>query len=307
MAQRQINSIQDGPRLTVSAIVKNPTLIQARMRSMLANQFIIDSLLRTLPPTQSGAYIYEEGTPLFADGEAEIVEEFGEIPTISGSIGERKVALTIKRALAVLVSQEMVNRNSIDKVNTQLRQVRNTMIRTWDNAFFNALLNHPDVPTMAAAGPWDTASAKIRTDLAEARGVIEDATFAGQAENYYDFNPDTLVIGKSTRTDLIQSDDFMKAYSDKLVDQSPAYTGTLPGTFVGLNILVSRTMDRLAPGKALLLERRTVGGIGDERALRTTPLYEDRPRETWRADTVRQSAIVIDQPKAAVWITGVAS
>jgi len=305
MAQRSIVGVQDGPRLTVSAIIKQPTLIPARMRSLLANQFITDSLLRSLPRTTSGAYIYEEGTPLFADGDAAIVEEFGEIPYITGSVGERKVAVTVKRALALRISQEMVNRNDIDKVNKQQTQIKNTMIRTWDNAFFGALLNHPDVPTIAATAAWSAVGAKIRTDIAEATAVIEEATFPGQTENYYDFSPNTLVIGRATRTDLIQSDDFAKAYTDALVTEAPAYTGTLPGQFVGLNILVSRTLDRLAPGKALLLEAKTIGGIGDERPTSTTPLYEDKPRESWRSDTVRQSAIVIDQPKAGIWITGV--
>lgn len=307
MATRKIQSVQDGPRLTVSAIVKQPTLIQRRIVSLLENQFIVDSLLRRLPPTQSGAYVYEESTPLFADGEAAIVEEFGEIPVISGQVGERKVAMTIKRALAMLISQEMVNRNDIDRVNTQTKQIVNTMIRTWETAFFMSLLNHPDVPTMAASAAWDDPTSKIRYDIAEGTSVIEDAGMADQAGNYFGFSPNTLVIGKRTRTDLITSDDFMKAFSDKLVDQSPAYTGTLPGNFVGLNVLVSRELDRLAPGKALLLERGTVGGIGDERPLRTTPLYEKRETETWRSDTVRQSAIVLDQPKAALWITGVRS
>ena len=304
MATTKVVSVQDGPRLTVSALIKNPTVIQKRLIQMMENQFIIDSLLRRLPPTDSGVYEYHESTPLFADGEAEIVEEFGEIPTISGRVGERKVAYTVKRALALLVSVEMRNRNNIDRVNTQQVQIKNTMIRTWETAFFRVLLNHPDVPTLAATAAWDTAGSKIRTDLSEGIALIEDAT-TGEAQNYLGFTPDTLVIGKRSRTDLIQSDDFMKAYSDKLVDKSPAYTGTLPGNFVGLNILVSREMDRLAPGRALLLQRGVVGGIGDERPLHVTPLIEDPNRETWRSNTIRQSAIVIDQPKAAAWITGV--
>jgi len=158
---------------------------------------------------------------------------------------------------------------------------------------------------MPVSVAWDQANSKIRHDIAEATSVIEDSGPEGQAENYFGFSPDTLVIGRRTRTDLITSDDFMKAYSDKLVDQSPAYTGTLPGNFVGLNVMVSREMDRLAPGRALLLERNTVGGIGDERPLRVTPLYERRENESWRSDVVRQSAIVLDQPKAALWLTGV--
>ena len=306
MPTKAIVSVQDGLRVTVAAMVKSPTIIPARIVSDLQQEFIVDFLLRKLPRTASGSYEYNESTPLFADGDAEIVEEFGEIPTIGGKMGERKIAFTVKRALALMVSQEMVNRNNVDRVNTQIKQIRNTMVRTWETAFFLALLNHPDVPTMPASFPWGGATAKIRVDLAEGRKLISKAAPASDPDNYYGFKANTLIIGEDTETDLITSDDFAKVWKDTpFVKEGPEYTGTLPGSFVGLKIMRSREMDRLAPGKALLLEAKTVGGIGDERPLSSTPLYADKPRETWRTDTVRQSAVVLDQPKAALWISAV--
>lgn len=307
MATQKVVSVQDGPRITVAAMVKNPTVIPARVIQAMQQQFIVDSLLRRLPPTDSGMVQYDESTPLFADGNAEVVEEFGEIPTIGGRLGARKVAFTVKRALAILVSQEMVNRNNVDRVNKQIKQVANTMIRTWETTFFQAILNHPDVLSYNAPLDWGSATAKIRFDLTEAGLLIENAAPAEDLDNYYGFTPDTLVIGKRSKADLITSDDFNKVFrnSDRLAEQSPEYKGTLVSNFYGLRILVSRELDRLAPNKALLLESKTLGGISDERPTRATPLYPDRPRETWRSDTVRQSAVVIDQPKAAVWINGV--
>lgn len=308
MATQKVVSVQDGPRVTVAAMVKNPTVIPARVISDLQQQFIVDALLRKLPSTDSGMVQYDESTPLFADGDAEVVEEFGEIPTIGGRLGARKVAFTVKRALAILVSQEMVNRNNVDRVNKQIKQVRNTMVRTWETQFLLALLNHPDVEEYPVAAPWDDPLAKMRMDLSEAALLIEDAAPADDLDNYYGFEADTVVIGKRTKADLIQSDDFNKVFRQSpLADKAPEYKGTLPGEFYGYQFLVSREMDRLAPGKAILLEKKTVGGISDERPLRATPLYEDKPRETWRSDTVRQSAIVIDQPKAAVILSGLAS
>lgn len=301
-----IVSVQDGPRVTVASLVKQPTVIPARIIKDLQQEFIVDALLRKLPATQSGAYHYHESTPLFADDDAAIVAEFGEIPTVTGRIGQRKVAFTVKRALALMVSQEMVNRNDIDRVNTQVKQIRNTMVRTWETAFLNALFAHPDVNTMATALPWDNPAATIRQDLVDASTEIEDAAPADDTDNWFGFYPDTLVIGHATRNALLVSDDFASAYTDMQSKEAPAYTGTLPGRFFNVDqIMVSREMDRLQPDKAILLERRTIGGIGDERPLRSTPLYEDKPRETWRADTVRQSAIVLDQPKAACIITNI--
>jgi hypothetical protein len=301
-------SAQDGPRITVASMVKQPTLIPRRIIRDLEQEFIVNDLLRKLPPTQSGQYAYEESEPLFADGDAAIVEEFGEIPTIGGRVGQRKVAFTVKRALAMKVSQEMINRNNIDRVNKQIRQIRNTMVRTWETAFLQALLAHPDLNSVAAGTPWDDPGATIREDLVEATGEIENSAPADDTDNYFGFSPNTLVVGHAVRDALMLSDDFNKAYVDNKADESVLYTGRLPGRFFNVDaIMVSREMDRLADGGStgILLERKTVGGIGDERPLRATPMYEDKPRETWRSDTVRQSAIVIDQPQAACLITNI--
>lgn len=311
-----IASQSDGPRLTVNSMVKNPTIIPRRILKMLNNEFIADALLRKLQPTESGVYLFEESTPLFAEGDAPIVGEFGEIPVISGRMGARKVAVTVKRALGVRVSIEMRNRNTVDKVNTQTVQVKNTFVRTWETAFLNALLLHPDVHSIPAGATWDDPAAAIREDLVEATAAIENSALdpAVPTEDFFGFSPNTLVIGRAVRDALMLSDDFNKGYKDNTQNENVNYTGKLPGHFFNVDaIMVSREMDRLAPTSAVLLERGTVGGIGDERPLNSTPLYPEGngpnggPTESWRSDTVRQSAVVIDQPLAACIIEDVLS
>ena len=302
-----IASQSDGPKITVAGMTKNPTIIPRRILSTLQNQFIADDVLRRLPPTQSGTYLYEESTPLFAEGDAPVVGEFGEIPLISGRVGARRVAVTVKRALGLQISIEMKNRNNIDKVNTQVTQIKNTFIRTWETAFVNGLLLHPDIHHITAGAAWDDPASAIREDLIEGTNAIENSSLDDAPnEDFFGFSPNTLVIGRNVRDALMLSDDFNKAYVDNKADESILYTGKLPGRFFNVDaIMVSREMDRLSPDGALLLERKTVGGIGDERPLRSTPMYEDPNRESWRSNTVRQSAIVIDQPKAACLIENV--
>ena len=304
---KSIASQSDGPRLTVATMTKEPTLIPRRILSTLENQFIADDILRRLPPTQSGTYLFDESTPLFAEGDAPVVGEFGEIPLISGRVGARRVAVTVKRALGLQISIEMRNRNDVDKVNTQITQIKNTFVRTWETAFVNALLQHPDIHRMSAGAAWDSVGSAIREDLIEGTNLIENSSLDGAAnEDFFGFSPNTMVIGRNVRDALMLSDDFNKAYVDNKADESILYTGKLPGRFFNVDaFMVSREMDRLSPKGALLLERKTVGGIGDERRLQSTPMYEDKNRETWRSNTVRQSAVVIDQPKAACLIENV--
>lgn len=302
----KIVSAQDGFKLTVNAMVKDPTLIPARIISDLQQMFITDAVLRRLPPTTSGIYEYQQSTPLFADGSAAIVEEFGEIPVITGRAGDRLAAYTVKRALAMMVSQEMINRNDIDAVNTRIRQIRNTMVRAWETTFLTAVFTLA-TNTQAAVGSWSGVSSKIRTDLALGMKKVGDAAPTTDPDNYFGFEADTLIIGRQSRTDLMTNSDFNAAFASQgpLATKNTGYTGELPGEFFGVNIMVSRELDRLYPGKALLVQRKIIGGIGDERPMRATELYPDRPRETFRSDLVRQSAVVIDQPGAACIITGV--
>lgn len=313
MATR-IASQSDGPKMSVATMTKNPTVIPRRILSTLQNQFIVDDVLRRLPPTQSGAYVFEESTPLFAEGDAPVVGEFGEIPVISGRVGARKVAVTVKRALGLRVSIEMKNRNQIDKINTQITQIKNTFVRTWETAFLLGLLNHPDIHRITAGAAWDDPLSAIREDLIEGTNAIENSTLdpALVTEDFFGFSPDTLVFGRNVRDALMLSDDFNKAYVDNKADENIAYTGKLPGRFFNVDaLMVSREMDRLAPNDALLIQRKVVGGIGDERPLNSTPLYPEGngpnggPRESWRTDTVRQSGLVIDQPFAACLIEDV--
>lgn len=301
----RVQSVQDGQRITVSALVKQPRLIQARMLRMLQQQFITDALLRSVGAVPSGNLIYNESTPQFADNGEEIVEEFGEIPLAMGSLGQPKAVRTVKRALGLKVSQEMINRNAIDRVNTQMRQIRNTLVRSWEDAFLRALLSHPDLHVVAAAALWDGSTSKIRFDVAEAgRAIIRSASDGDGGDNRFGFNPDTLVIGEETEFDFLQSDEIAKLFTGTLAPQNPQYTGTFPQKLGKYTVMKSWRLDRIAPGSALLLERGTVGGYGDERPTWVTPMYKTNENETWRSDTGRQGLVFIDQPKAACLITG---
>lgn len=302
MATR-IQSVQDGQRITVNTLIKNPTVIPRRIVRMTEQAFLVDSILRKVGSLPSGVVMYNESTPLFADQDVEVVAEYGEIPAAMGSEGAPKAAISVKRALAIKISEEMRLRNQMDRVNTQLTQVRNTMVRAWEDAFLIQVLNHPSVGTVAATTAWDSATSKIRFDIGEAAKRITQAASDVQANNRFGFSPDTLVIPENTKWDFLQSDEVNKVFQNNpLASQAPVYTGELPGRFYGMKVVTSW---RLPDNKAILLQAGLVGGIADERPMNATDLYEDRPRETWRSDVVRQSAVFLDQPKAACIITGI--
>lgn len=312
MPSYPIVSAQDGLRLTVNQMAKAPTTIPRLVIQKMDQQFLTDAVLRKGSPAPSGVVLFWESTPLFANTSVAIIEEFGEIPSIGGSLGTPRSVRTVKRGGAVKVSWEMRNRNDLDGLNTQIEQVRNTMVQAWEDAFLAALIGNANVLTTNASTTWDSVSSTMRKDINAARFAVKNAAADAAGTNKFGFVPDTLLISTETETDFLNSAEIQTVFQGNLADESLKYTGKLPSKFMGLDVLVSWRLDNYLPNGAILLQRKRVGGISDERPLQATPLYSERGEsgmggatETYRTDVTRSSAVFIDQPKAACLITGV--
>lgn len=306
-----IISAQDGPRLTVSMMLKSPTLIPKRILQVQDQSYLVDAVLRKASDAPSGAVIYFQSTPLFSNDDPQVLDEFGEIPTTNGSLGTPLVARVVRRALGLRVSKTMVDRNNVDAVNTQIVQIRNTMVRAWEDAFFSALVANASVQVITTDTSWQSASSHIRRDVNAAKYVIKNAAADAAGKQKFGFIADTLVISTETETDFLDSSEVSLPYVGNIADENLLYTGKLPNKFLGLDVLVSWRLTVYAPSAALVLQRNIVGGISDERPLSATPMYGEGngpnggPTESWRTDTTRASAIFIDQPFAACFIAGV--
>lgn len=313
------NFSQQGYRVTVNAMLNDPLFVRARLLDISRNQFMMESLLRNAGANNSGVVVYNESESLYADEDPSIVAEGAEIPLVTVSQGIQKAAFGVKTALGIYITRETRDRNRVDTVIGDINKVKNTFVRMWERRMFQALTSAA-VPALPIASPptsggaalgWNNPAANIRMDVLRAIRAVREANQSGatpgpNVDDYLGFEPDTLVM--STRTEALffgnQSvvDVYKNNGSSTLGDRQPLYTGTLEKTFMGLSVMTSRFM---ADDIVWVMERKTVGGWSDERPLGVTPLYEDKPRETWRADAVRNSVIFVDQPKAAVKLTGI--
>lgn len=306
-----IISVQDGPRLTVSLLLKSPTLIPKRILNMMDQQFLVDSVLRKGSDAPSGAVVFFQSTPLFSNDNPQVVDEFGEIPTTNGSLGTPLVARTVRRAIGLRVSKTMVDRNNVDAVNTQIVQIRNTMVRSWEDAFFSAMVANTSTQVVTTGTAWGASGSHIRQDVNAAKFLIKNAAADAAGNQKFGYVPDTLVISTETEFDFLNSTEVSTPYVGNIADQNLLFTGKLPNKFLDLDVLVSWRLANYAPSGALVCQRQVLGGISDERPLQATPMYGEGngpnggPTESWRTDTTRASAIFIDQPLAACWIAGV--
>lgn len=290
----------DGPRITVNDWLKDPLLIPTYILDLMDQGFLADAVLRSAGSAPAGVVRFHESTPLYADSSVVDRAEFAEVQTARTSLGAPNVAYTVEKALAVTISDRDKSRSSIDKLAIRMQQVKNTIIRAWDDVFVQAVLTNANVQTFAASDSWDTASYDIRSDWLSVMKLIEGALDGQGSELGYVC--DTAIINRTTKYDVIRSKDFnAEYYGGDIASENLRYTGKLPQKIMGVDVLMS---PRIPVGKAIFLQRGASGFIADEFGLNATPLYRDEPRKTWRSDVSRMSAVGIDQPKSVVVVTG---
>ena len=294
----------DAPRITVNELLKDPLVIPALILDMTQNEFVMDSVLRMGGAAPSGAVRYSESTPLYADDYPEIRPEFGEVPVVPTSIGIPRVVFTHERAMAIMLSDEMRRRQAVDPVTRQLMQVKNTMVYSWNTAFYSAVVANSSIQTLAVSNTWASAAATIRADLAQACFLIENANIVSPSgvTQWLGFEADTLIINHGTKNTLLQSSTFAAPYIGDIASENLLYTGKLPQKIFNLDVLVSR---QVPAGNAIVMQRKRAGFFADELPYVAGPLYRDEPRKTWRSDTQRASAIGLDQPLAICLLSGV--
>jgi hypothetical protein len=294
----------DGPRITFDALLKDPLVIPELILSMTQNEFIIDAVLRNAGMTASGAVRYAESTPLYADDVPEIRAEFAEVPVVPTSVGTPRVVFTHERAMAILVSDEMRRRQIIDPVTRQLQQVQNTMIYSWNSAFYSAVIANAAIQTLAVSNPWASSNATIRGDIANGVYLVENAQVTSSLgfNSFLGFEADTMIVNHATKNTLLQSSSFAAPYIGDIASESLQYTGVLPNRIFNLDVLVSRQMPT---GNAIIMQRNRAGFVADELPMVASPLYRDEPRKSSRSDVQRASAVGLDQPLALVLLSGI--
>jgi hypothetical protein len=292
-------SAQDGFQITVNDWLKDPTTIPIYVLNMMDQGFLADAVLRPGGSAVSGVVKYYQTTPLYADSNVVNRSEFGEVPVGSGSLGTPLTAFTVEKSMAVVVSDWMRRRESIDALGIKMAQVKNSIIRSWDDAFLQAVIGNSSVQTGAASAHWAISNTDIRSDILTGMKAIESATDANGSILGYEC--DTMIVNLVNKYDIIRSTQFnAEYYGGDIADQNLRYTGKLPQKIMGLNVLAS---PRVPSGTVIFLQSGASGFICDEVPLNATPMYRDEPRKTERCDITRQSAVGIDQPLSVYVLT----
>lgn len=302
-----IVSVNDGPRITVNDLIGNPLLVPTKIKELMLNQFISEALFRNAGANANGLVMYHEGHPTFLESDIQDIAEGAEIPIAAGARGVPIVARATKRGLGVRVSLEMIRENNVGEVQRQITQLRNTFVRA-DDRVARTMLQSSPVPTLAGSNWDDAVNGNPRLDLALAiREVTEAAPAGASAEEWSGFMPDTIVMNPGMLPLLLDNEKFLKVYQGNVAGESLAYTGALPSRIFGLQVIQSMAWPT---DEVTVLQRGVVGFYSDTWPLEITGLYPEGngplggPTQSYRCDATHKRAIALDQPKAAIRLTG---
>ena len=306
----RVGSSYDGPKWTVSQLVKSPTKVPNLIRTLVKDNLLADNLLRKGPNAAGGSVVYEQQVAMYAANGAEIVAEFGEIPMTESPMTIPVTAATTKRGLGFKISKEMETRNDVGRVADEMRMVKNAFQVTWDKVFTNAVTQNPGILTAVASnlasGGWagTGASAGIRKDIANAIYTIQSQQPTGaQNMDRLGYEPDTLIIHPSMVALFIDSNEVNSVFlGSPLASESLRYTGKMPKKFLTLDVV---TNWRMSPNWAVVCQRNAMGFISDEWPLDVTPLRYNEDTQTYRSNITRRSVLAIDNPKSIILINGV--
>lgn len=178
-----IISTTDGPRVSVNDLLKSPKIIPRRIISLLKDQFLADRIFRPGGDAPGGAIQYFTDAPQFPiGGDAGVVNEFGEYPTVTFVDGVPQVAVAVRRGFSMKVSEDMRRRNQVDRVLLQMKQGTNLMIRTFNNLFISSVqgaCNQPLSATGAVGALATPGKLNAVNNTVSGQGPIVGQAFTG--------------------------------------------------------------------------------------------------------------------------------
>ena len=311
-----ITSAFDGPKLTVSQMVEDPTFIPQRVLDGLQHQFLEDLFFRQ-GEDNKGVVAFREAAGAYLADDAEEIAEFGEIPVSSPELGALKSAYGIKTGEAIRISYEMVHENKIDQVETHIKALQKTVIRTGVRATF-AALNAAKVPELQVSAPWT--GGEPDKDLLDAIELVQSATYGDNPDRQYEDDPNTILLHPSSYTKLIRNEKMQRYYIGNAAADNPIFKAADGNALFGglrdielFGMLRVATSRMIPQGAAYVFEQGAPGFKSDTMPLTATSLYSEGgesslggPTMSWRSDVVRKRAIAVDNPRSVVKLTGIA-
>lgn len=290
-----------GDVLTISRFLNSPTAVARRLRTLLEQRYIGDTLLQARLQVSGGAVVYETGETIFTADNPAAVAPGSEYRLTPLGTGTAQVAKTVKWGQDAIITDEAIRRQNIDPVNRAMVKLANQNVKFIDGIALSAISTAVTQNTAAAAAWTSATAAQILSDVALAAANIR------ALNNGYE--PDTVVL-----SDIAWANAYSKLTAAGFLpreDGNPVITGNFP-VIAGMRWLPTPNLP--TAGQVLVVDSKVLGGMADEDLgggyAQVLPGVEaksirDDEKDLWRLRARRVTVPIVIEPNAAWKITGV--
>jgi hypothetical protein len=294
-----------GDTVSISRFLNSPTLVARRLRTILEQRYIADTILSGRYVVSGGAVQYETGESIYTADNPVATSAGSEYALTNLATGTASIAKTVKWGQDSEVTDEAIARQGISPVERALLKLANQNVKFVDSVALSAIASAVTA-TAAAAAAWSTSTAAQKlTDVALAK-----ANIVALNQGY---DPDTVVL-----------DDISYAYAYAsfaaggfLPRETNSQNPILTGSFMqidGMNWLSSPNIP--TAGVVLVLDSKMLGGMADENlggpgyasaggvGVQVKTMREDKT-DSWRLRCRRVTVPIVNEPAAGRKITGV--
>lgn len=298
----------------VSEFLRDPALIVRRMRALSDKTFVGDRILRGRATTASGTVAYEQSESIYAPGDPSTIAPGGEFPTIPIPLVASLREALRKVGQGTEVTVESVRRLRMNVVDRALRKLRNNQTRAFDlRVMAKIAAAFGSIPTVAGSD-WGTA-----TDAAAVRHIFGALAAIEQLQEGY--SPDTVLLDHGKFVEFAGNEKILALLARYRGGEAGAVFDDdviwLPG-FGGGGLTILRQPTGTAITDPLVFDSTQLGSIvrdendpADEDGVGVETRYYNSSEvspagqsEVWRITTKREREPIVQEPQAAVRITG---
>ena len=290
---------------TINRFLRNPTLVQRRLRTLAEQRYIADAILTGRYRAEGGAVLYETGESIFADDDPRAVAPGSEYPITTLGTGDASMAKTVKWGQDTIITDESIARRQMDPVERAFTKLVNENVSYVDSVAISAIASAV-TQTTAAAADWSTATgAQILRDV-----LLAAANIRALNQGY---DPDTVVVDDLNHAYALAAFTSAGFFARENNSDNPALTGGFP-VVGGIRFLP--TPNGVAANTAVVLDSRQLGGMADEdlggpgyvgggpAGVQAKTMRDDE-NDAWRIRVRRVTVPVVVEPAAGWKITGI--
>lgn len=285
------------PQISKSANLRNlvtsATRLESRLNRINEERYIVDYLFNT-SPAEGGGVVYERNTSRnILDREAQAIDDGAEFPKLNSGNPEMLVDRVKRYGGEVDLTFASVRRNNTNDYKRKVQQLANTVLAKTNAIAVKAVMGDAEIPTYSAAAAWTSDTANPLADLMTAQFMIDDSN-RGFTSNVALINPQDALALRVRK-------DIRDALPRETKELSPVLTRELSG-LIDLEWIKSPYVEH---GTVVIADRNSLGAVGDEEGGLKADTYDLKERHVHVLQAWRTIAPVIQEPLAAVKITGV--